>query len=76
MLPKGYNPKNYGGKVWWNEENPRMRAIWGTQADYDRHIEQGGTWKEYVEKARIRMADLKEQQSGVPGVVEGHRFRK
>ncbi len=76
MLPKGYDPKNYGGKVWWNEENPGMRAIWGTQEDYDRHIEQGGTWKEYVEQARIRMTVLKEQQSEIPEVAEDRRIRK
>lgn len=47
MLPFGYDPKNYGGRIWWNENDPGMRAIWGTQAGYDKHIQQGGTWKEY-----------------------------
>lgn len=28
MLPYKYNPENYGGKVWWNEENPEMREKW------------------------------------------------
>lgn len=49
MLPNGYDPKNYNGKVWWNENNPEMREIWGTQEDYDNHIKQGGTWEEYVQ---------------------------
>ena len=35
MLPFGYDPKNYGGIIWWNENDPEIRAIWGTQADYD-----------------------------------------
>ena len=55
MLAKGYNPANYGGKVWWNENNEGMRAIWGTQTDYDEHIKNGGTWEEYAIAARARM---------------------
>ena len=35
MLPFKYNPENYGGKIWWNDKNPEMREIWGTQEDYD-----------------------------------------
>ena len=49
MLPYKYNPENYGGKVWWNEENPEMREKWGTQEDYDKFKANGGTWLEYVE---------------------------
>lgn len=49
MLPFGYNPENYGGKVWWNEENPEMKEKWGTQEEYDKFKENGGTWLEYVE---------------------------
>ena len=52
MLPFGYDPKNYGGRIWWNENDPGMRAILGTQVDYDKHIQQGGTWKEYEEMAK------------------------
>lgn len=58
MLPFGYDPKNYGGKIWWNEKNPSMRAIWGTQSDYDKHVQQGGSWKEYATIARKRMEAL------------------
>ena len=61
MINGGYNPINYGGKVWWNEENPEMREIWGTQADYDNHIKNGGTWEEYQEMAEIRMENKKNQ---------------
>ena len=59
MLPFGYDPKNYGGRIWWNENDPGMRAIWGTQADYDKHIQQGGNWKEYEDLAKERMLTLK-----------------
>ncbi len=67
MLPNGYNPANYGGKVWWNENNPEMRAIWGTQESYDRHIQQGGTWNSYVEliKERIESEKKKELQESM-----------
>lgn len=58
MLPMGYNPANYGGKIWWNENNPRMRLIWGTQEDYDNHVQQGGTWEEYEYAARLRMSSI------------------
>ena len=51
MLPRGYDPKNYGGKIWWNENNPEMRKYWGTQKDYDKHVQNGGTWAEYAQKA-------------------------
>ena len=59
MLPFGYDPKNYGGIIWWNENDPEIRAIWGTQADYDKHIQQGGTWKEYEALADERMIALR-----------------
>lgn len=58
MLPFGYDPKNYGGIIWWNENDPEIRAIWGTQADYDKHIQQGGTWKEYEALVHERMIAL------------------
>lgn len=61
MLPYGYDPQNYGGKVWWNENNIEMRTIWGTQADYDKHILQGGTWEEYEELVKLRMKSLEEK---------------
>ena len=60
MLPFGYDPKNYGGTVWWNENNPQMLAIWGTQEDYDMHVAQGGTWREYEEKVAKRVEALKQ----------------
>ncbi len=66
MLPNGYDPKNYGGKVWWNENNPDMRAIWGTQEEYDEHVKKGGTWLEYLKIARVRMENLKQEESKVP----------
>lgn len=59
MLPFGYDPKNYGGIIWWNENDPEIRAIWGTQADYDKHIQQGGTWKEYEALVDERMIALR-----------------
>lgn len=54
MLPKGYDPANYGGKIWWNEDNSEMREIWGTQEDYDKHIESGGNWSDYEEKVKAK----------------------
>ena len=59
MLPFGYDPKNYGGRIWWNENNPEMRAIWGTQTDYDNHVQKGGTWLEYEKIAGKRIEALK-----------------
>jgi len=56
MLVYGADPQKDGGKVWWNENNPRMRSIWGTQEDYDRHVQQGGTWDEYKTLAESRMS--------------------
>lgn len=55
MIPGGYNPKNHNGKIWWNENNPEMRAIWGTQESYDEHIRQGGSWGSYFELCRSRI---------------------
>ena len=49
MLPYKYDPENYGGKVWWNEENPEMREKWGTHEEYDKFKANGGSWVEYVE---------------------------
>lgn len=37
-----------------------MRAIWGTQDDYDKHVSQGGTWKEYEEKVAKRVEAVKQ----------------
>ena len=59
MLPFGYNPENYNGKIWWNENNPEMSAIWGTQSEYDKFISQGGNWDEYVNLVRKRMDAIK-----------------
>ena len=44
MLPYSYNPENNRGKIWWDEKNPEMREKWGTQEDYDKFKENGGTW--------------------------------
>ena len=63
MLPCGYDPKNYGGKIWWNENNPIMRIIWGTQADYDKHIQKGGTWEEYLIIVNRKSEELKNFES-------------
>ena len=60
MLPFGYDPKHYGGKIWWNENNPGMRAIWGSQADYDKHVQKGGTWLEYEKIVGKRIEALKQ----------------
>lgn len=60
MFAFGYNPENYGGRIWWNEQNPQMRAIWGTQEDYDKYIKQGGTWEQYAELANERLNSLRE----------------
>lgn len=57
MLPFGYNPANYEGIIWWNENDPGMREIWGTQEEYDKHIQEGGTWGEYMEKVQKRRAN-------------------
>lgn len=58
MLPRGYNPANYDGKVLWNEESPIMQAVWGTQEDYNKHLAQGGTWEEYQAAAQLRLKEL------------------
>lgn len=55
MLPFGYDSKQYNGKIWWNDENPTMRFIWGTQEDYDNHIKNGGTWQEYINMVNKRI---------------------
>ncbi len=65
MLPFGYNPENYGGKIWWNDKNPKMREIWGTQEDYDNFKKNGGTWQQYEQIARNRIASKKTQASNI-----------
>lgn len=65
MLPRGYDPANYGGKVWWNENNPEMRAIWETQESYDRHIQQGGTWETYVQLVKVQIEKKNELQESM-----------
>ena len=67
MRPFGYNPENYNGKIWWNEDNPEMRAIWGTQSDYDKHVAQGGSWSEYEEKAKKRAVAMESLVNENPG---------
>lgn len=61
MLPLGYNPENYGGKVWWNDKNPEMREIWGTQEEYDNFKKNGGTWEQYEQIVRNRIAKRKSE---------------
>jgi hypothetical protein len=69
MLPLGYDPQNYGGEIWWNEHNPKMRAIWGTQKDYDAHIQNGGTWEEYAHLVQTRMnAIIEEKDLNIPPI--------
>lgn len=65
MLPGGYDPKYHDGKIWWNENNPGMREIWGTQESYDKHIQQGGTWDSYVELVRLQAIMKKEPQENM-----------
>lgn len=59
MLPYGYNPANYDGKIWWNEHDEGMRKQWGTQETYDIHVANGGTWQEY--RDGIRRTDNKSE---------------
>ena len=66
MLPFGYNPENYGGKIWWNDQNPVMREIWGTQEDYDNFKMNGGTWKQYEQIVQNRIESKKAQASNIP----------
>ncbi len=66
MLPFGYDPKNYGGKIWWNENNPEMKDRWGTQEDYDSFIAQGGTWQEYVE---LIQSKIKENENNISNIL-------
>ncbi len=61
MLPLGYNPENYGGKVWWNDKDPEMREIWGTQEEYDNFKKNGGTWEQYEQIVRNRIAKRKSE---------------
>lgn len=49
MLPYCYNPENNRGKIWWDENNPIMKEKWGTQEEYDKFKENGGTWLGYLE---------------------------
>lgn len=55
MLPFKYDPENYGGKIWWNDKNPEMREIWGTQEDYDNFKKNGGTWEQYEQIVQNKM---------------------
>lgn len=76
VLPFGYDPKNYDGRIWWNENNPRMRAIWGTQAEYNKHIQQGGTWLEYEKMARERMNALIKMANGNDDILENNMMKR
>ena len=68
MLPFGYNPENYGGKVWWNDKNPEMRKIWGTQEEYDNFKKNGGTWEQYEQIVRNRLARRKSELNNISPV--------
>ena len=67
MLPYVYDPENFEGKIWWNENNPKMREIWGTQEDYDNFKMNGGTWLEYEQMIQNKFAsnntDINENQN-------------
>lgn len=77
MLPFGYNPENYGGRVWWNDQNPEMREIWGTQEDYDNFKKNGGTWRQYEQMVQDRITAKKAQSSDVPpNELEKESFTK
>ena len=65
MLPYGYNPENYGGKVWWNDKNPEMREIWGTQEEYDNFKKNGGTWEQYEQIVHNRLASRKSKSNNI-----------
>ena len=65
MLPLGYDPENYGGKVWWNDKNPKMREIWGTQEEYDNFKKNGGTWEQYVQIVNKRIASRKSESNNI-----------
>lgn len=74
MLPFKYNPENYGGKIWWNDKNPEMREIWGTQEDYDIFIKNGGTWEQYEQIVRNKMIN-KEKKLNNTSSIENHSRR-
>ena len=74
MLPFKYNPENYGGKIWWNDKNPEMREIWGTQEDYDIFIKNGGTWEQYEHIVRNKMIN-KEKKLNNTSSIENHSRR-
>ena len=74
MLPFKYNPENYGGKIWWNDKNPEMREIWGTQEDYDIFIKNGGTWEQYEQIVRNKMIN-KEKKLNNTSSIENHSSR-
>ena len=63
MLPLGYDPENYGGRVWWAQDNPGMCAIWGTQESYDKFKVMGGKWWQYANIAKQRRDILRNSQS-------------
>ena len=65
MLPYGYNPEDYEGKIWWNDRNPKMREIWGTQEDYDNFKKNGGTWEQYIQIVQERIASKEAQSNNI-----------
>ena len=74
MIQFKYNPENYGGKIWWNDKNPEMREIWGTQEDYDIFIKNGGTWEQYEQIVRNKMIN-KEKKLNNTSSIENHSSR-
>lgn len=74
MIQFKYNPENYGGKIWWNDKNPEMREIWGTQEDYDIFIKNGGTWEQYEQIVRNKMIN-KEKKLNNTSSIENHSRR-
>lgn len=74
MIQFKYNPENYGGKIWWNDKNPEMREIWGTQEDYDNFKKNGGTWEQYEQIVRNKMIN-KEKKLNNTSSIENHSRR-
>ena len=74
MIQFKYNPENYGGKIWWNDKNPEMREIWGTQEDYDNFKKNGGTWEQYEQIVRNKMIN-KEKKLNNTSSIENHSSR-
>mgnify|MGYP004526629791 CR=1 FL=1 len=68
MWPMNLDPQKLNGQIWWNENNPAMRALWGTQKDYDEFVRLGGSWADYVNKVQERYFEFnKEKEREIVG---------